>query len=158
MKICLFDGSLFDVRISERMSCQKGGHFFADLANLAHIRQNHSNYLQFGKITTYHQDLWDIYANVNNFVGIFVTHSFTNFSLKSCNNLQQFWCLVFYFLLFLEIWSIMKSGLSGFRTQISCITAMFSLTFIKSYYVKHYQSKIIWVYTPDRRLHSLPNL
>ena len=38
MKICLFDGSLLDVRISERMNSQKVAIFFADLANLAHIR------------------------------------------------------------------------------------------------------------------------
>ena len=42
MKICLFDGSLLDVRISERMNSQKVAIFFADLANLAHIHKTES--------------------------------------------------------------------------------------------------------------------
>jgi hypothetical protein len=28
----------------------------------------------------YHQDLWDIFANVNSVFGLFATHSFTDFS------------------------------------------------------------------------------
>ena len=42
MKICLFDGSLLDVRISERMNSQQVAIFFADLANLAHIHKTKS--------------------------------------------------------------------------------------------------------------------
>ena len=45
----------------------------------------------FFKIHTYHQDLWGISANVNNYLGLFATHYFTNFTLPIatqdlCNN------------------------------------------------------------------------
>ena len=35
--------------------------------------------LYFGKISTYHQELWDISANLTNYFELFATHSFTNF-------------------------------------------------------------------------------
>ena len=38
--------------------------------------------LSFGKIPKYHQNLWDISANVNNYFGLFATHSFKKFSTQ----------------------------------------------------------------------------
>ena len=38
--------------------------------------------LSFGKIPTYHQDLWEISANVSNILRLFTTHSFTNSNFK----------------------------------------------------------------------------
>ena len=40
---------------------------------------NHMKSLLFGKIPTYNQDLLAIFAKVNNYFGLFATHSFTNF-------------------------------------------------------------------------------
>jgi hypothetical protein len=70
------------------MSCEELAIYFPNLAYMAHIRQNHSilSKYTFQKIKQLDQSAkkehaikWEISANVNNILGFFATHCFTNY-------------------------------------------------------------------------------